>query len=430
MNAMLQKHKQYLLTGVSHVIPFIACGGILIALSLAYCFHFQSAGTAPWRPRSGYARALVYSGHIHHRQDGLRFVPSRAGRIHCLCHGGQTRVGSRIHRWAHRRHPADDRDQERVSAGFLGALIIGLVAGHVVNAFKKIPVAKIIRPIMPIIVIPILSAVPVGLLMLALNLPMAQLMVALNHGLGHMQSGSQVVLAMVLGAMIAFDMGGPVNKTAFFFGVAMIQQYQLFHHGRLRRRDLHAASGTCAGHAFSIARAGRRNSANQAWPRFGMGLVGITEGAIPFAAGDPIRVIPSIMLGSMVAATIAMLAVWVTMRRMAGRSCCPWLTTGLFMFARLLLARQSPLAINLLKTLTEKPAAAAADKSMKLVAVTACPTGIAHTYMAAEKLEKVAKKLGHTIKVETQGAMGIENELTQAEVDEADAAILATDIAH
>lgn len=66
---------------------------------------------------------------------------------------------------------------------------------------------------------------------------------------------------------------------------------------------------------------------------------------------------------------------------------------------------------------------------MKFVAVTACPTGIAHTYMAAAQLEKTAKKLGHTIKVETQGAMGIENELSQADVDSADAVILATDIA-
>jgi fructose-specific phosphotransferase system IIB component len=66
---------------------------------------------------------------------------------------------------------------------------------------------------------------------------------------------------------------------------------------------------------------------------------------------------------------------------------------------------------------------------MKLVAVTACPTGIAHTYMAAEKLEKTAKKLGHAIKVETQGAMGVENELTQAEIDAAEAVIIAADIA-
>jgi fructose-specific phosphotransferase system IIB component len=66
---------------------------------------------------------------------------------------------------------------------------------------------------------------------------------------------------------------------------------------------------------------------------------------------------------------------------------------------------------------------------MKIVAVTACPTGIAHTYMAAEQLEKTAKKLGHAIKVETQGAMGVENELSQAEVDAADVAIIAADIA-
>lgn len=66
---------------------------------------------------------------------------------------------------------------------------------------------------------------------------------------------------------------------------------------------------------------------------------------------------------------------------------------------------------------------------MKIVAVTACPTGIAHTYMAAEQLEKTAKKLGHAIKVETQGAMGIENELTQADIDAAEVAIFATDIA-
>jgi fructose-specific phosphotransferase system IIB component len=66
---------------------------------------------------------------------------------------------------------------------------------------------------------------------------------------------------------------------------------------------------------------------------------------------------------------------------------------------------------------------------MKIVAVTACPTGIAHTYMAAEQLEKTAKKLGHTIKVETQGAMGVENELSQADVDAADVAVIAADIA-
>ena len=115
-------------------------------------------------------------------------------------------------------------DGKEMSAGFLGALVIGLLAGHVVNAIKKIPVAKIFRPVMPIIVIPILSALIVGFLMLALNVPLAKVMIGINHFLEGIQGGSQIVLAMILGAMIAFDMGGPVNKAAFFFGVAMIQQ--------------------------------------------------------------------------------------------------------------------------------------------------------------------------------------------------------------
>jgi PTS system fructose-specific IIC component len=184
--------------------------------------------------------------------------------------------------------------------------VIGFVAGHVVNAVKKIPVPKLLRPIMPIIVIPILSALPVGALMLALNVPMAQMMIALNNGLDHMQAGSQIVLAMVLGAMIAFDMGGPVNKTAFFFGVAMIQQNNF------------AIMGACAaaictpplgmGLATLLSRKRWTDEQRESGlAALGMGLIGITEGAIPFAAADPLRVIPTIMFGSMVAATVAML---------------------------------------------------------------------------------------------------------------------------
>jgi PTS system fructose-specific IIC component len=147
----------------------------------------------------------------------------------------------------------------------------------------------------------------VGLLMLALNLPLARIMVSLGHVLEGLQSGSQVVLAMVLGAMIAFDMGGPVNKAAFFFGAAMIQQHN------------YAIMGACAaaictpplGLGLATVMSRRRWSEEQresGIAALGMGMIGITEGAIPFAAADPVRVIPSIMVGSMVAATIAMLA--------------------------------------------------------------------------------------------------------------------------
>ena len=113
---------------------------------------------------------------------------------------------------------------KNASAGFLGAIFIGLIAGHIVNLLKKMPMPKLFRPVMPIIIVPILSALPVGLLMLALDMPIARIMVGMGHVLENLQSGSQIVLAMVLGAMIAFDMGGPVNKAAFFFGAAMINQ--------------------------------------------------------------------------------------------------------------------------------------------------------------------------------------------------------------
>jgi fructose-specific phosphotransferase system IIC component len=303
MKALLQKHKQYLLTGVSYVIPFIACGGILIALSLAYSFQFHLLDAhggpdpmqGPWFVQDTFtigktAFALfpaVLAGFIAYAMAGKPgLVP---GFIGGLIAGTTQTI-----------------DGKNVSAGFLGALVIGFVAGHVVNAIKKIPVPKLFRPVMPIIVIPILSAVPVGALMLALNLPMAHLMVALNYFLENMQSGSQIVLAMVLGAMIAFDMGGPVNKTAFFFGVAMIQQNNFSIMGA-------CAAAICTpplGMGLATLLSRKRWTEEQresGLAALGMGMIGITEGAIPFAAADPLRVIPTIMFGSMVAATIAML---------------------------------------------------------------------------------------------------------------------------
>ncbi len=303
MKELLQKHKQYLLTGVSYVIPFIACGGILIALSLTYAFHYHlfndkgqpDPSQGPWFIQNmmsiGVAAFTLFpavlAGFISYGMAGKPgLVPGFIGGF--IAGSPQLIEGKNI------------------SAGFLGALVIGLVAGHVVNLIKKLPVAKIFRPIMPVIVIPILSALIVGFLMLALNLPIARVFLQLNHFLENMQGGSQIVLAMLLGAMIAFDMGGPVNKTAFFFGVAMIQQHNF------------AIMGACAaaictppiGLGLATLLARKRWSEEQresGLAALGMGMVGVTEGAIPFAASDPLRVIPAIMFGSMVAATIAML---------------------------------------------------------------------------------------------------------------------------
>jgi fructose PTS system EIIBC or EIIC component len=132
------------------------------------------------------------------------------------------------------------------------------------------------------------------------------MMLNISVWLQAMGTGNAIVLAMILGAMIAFDMGGPVNKVAFFFGAAMIQQGN------------YAVMGACAAAictpplgmglaTFLYKKLWSEEEHEAGLASLAMGLIGITEGAIPFAAADPLRVIPSIMIGSMVAATIAML---------------------------------------------------------------------------------------------------------------------------
>lgn len=303
MKELLQKHKQYLLTGVSYVIPFIACGGILIAFSIAYAFRFHLLNehggpdftNAPVFVKDMFATGTtaftlfpaVLAGFISYGMAG------RPGLVPGFVGGFIAGMPQMV-------------DGKSASAGFLGALVIGLVAGHVTNLLKKLQVPGMFRPVMPIIVIPILSALAVGLLMLTLNIPIAKIMIGMGHFLVGLQAGSQIVLAMVLGAMIAFDMGGPVNKAAFFFGAAMIQQQN------------YSIMGACAaaictpplglGLATLLSRKRWTDEQRESGlAALGMGLIGITEGAIPFAAADPLRVIPTIMFGSMVSATIAML---------------------------------------------------------------------------------------------------------------------------
>lgn len=298
MKEILQKHKQYLLTGVSHVIPFIACGGILIAFSIALTPMTKSG------PDFSNAPAFVSDMLVIGTTAFKLFPAVLAGFIAYGMAGKPGLVPGFIGGYI--AGLPQTVDGKSASAGFLGALLIGLVAGHLTNLLKKLKVPKFIRPVMPIIIIPIFSALPVGLLMLALNIPIASVMVGMGHFLEGLQSGSQVLLAMVLGAMIAFDMGGPVNKAAFFFGAAMIQQQN------------YAIMGACAaaictpplGLGLATLLSRKRWTEEQresGLAALGMGMIGITEGAIPFAAGDPLRVIPTIMFGSMISATIAML---------------------------------------------------------------------------------------------------------------------------
>jgi fructose-specific phosphotransferase system IIC component len=160
---------------------------------------------------------------------------------------------------------------------------------------------------MPILVIPVISSFVVGLIMYAvIGTPIREIMTFLSGWLASMGTGNSIVLGMILGAMIAFDMGGPVNKVAFFFGAAMIKEGNF------------AVMGACAaaicippiglGLATVLGRGLWSEEEREAgYAGLAMGMIGITEGAIPFAAADPFRVIPAIMAGSMVGAVTAML---------------------------------------------------------------------------------------------------------------------------
>jgi fructose PTS system EIIBC or EIIC component len=281
----LQKLRRHLLTGVSYAIPFIACGGILIALATALAM-------TPYFSHSPYLKLVLDIGTAAFDL----MLPVLAGYISYSIAGKPGLVPGFLGGYL----------SGRVHAGFLGAILAGLVAGYVVEILKKIPVSKYLRPVMPILVIPIVSGAFVGVLMIkVLGAPIALLMDHATHALMSLSTGNGLLLGLVLGAMIAFDMGGPINKTAFFFGAAMIGQ------GNDRIMGACAAAICTPPLGMGLATLIRKGLWSEEEKEAGlaaiaMGLIGITEGAIPFAAADPLRVIPCIVAGSAVAAAIAM----------------------------------------------------------------------------------------------------------------------------
>jgi fructose-specific phosphotransferase system IIC component len=290
MGGNLSRARQYLLSGVSYAIPFVAAGGILIAAAIAL------VPMTPAGPDFSNAPLLKTLLDIGTAAFGL-LVPVLAGYI---AFGMADRpglapgfVGGAI--------------AAQVGAGFLGGIVAGLLAGFVVLGVKKLRVPAFVRPVMPILVIPVAGSIVVGFLMYrVVGVPIQQLMASLTAWLRAMSTGSGVVLALVLGAMIAFDMGGPVNKVAFFFGAAMIKEGNFGVMGA-------CAAAICVpplglGLATLLGRGLWTDEERDAgWAGLAMGMIGITEGAIPFAAADPVRVIPTIMIGSSVAAIVATL---------------------------------------------------------------------------------------------------------------------------
>lgn len=290
MKEGLLKVKTYLLNGVSFAIPFIACGGILIATAIAFV---PMSEQGPDFSQSPILKLVLDIGDTSFKL----MLPVLAGYIAFAMANKPGLVPGFIGGYL----------AGQINAGFLGALVAGLLAGWVVNLIKKAKVPSYIRPVMPILIIPIISSLVVGILMLkVIGIPIADFMAFLGGWLKTMGQGNAILLAAVLGAMIAFDMGGPVNKAAFFFGSAMIKE------GNFAVMGAVAAAICTPPLGLGLATLLRRSLWSQEEREAGgaaiaMGMIGITEGAIPFAASEPIRVIPCIVVGSMVASVTAML---------------------------------------------------------------------------------------------------------------------------
>ncbi|MEV7656868.1 fructose-specific PTS transporter subunit EIIC [Streptomyces anulatus] len=292
--------RTYLMSGVSYMVPFVAAGGLLIALSFAIGgYEIANAKSVAdhfvWGEADSWAALLNQIG-----SAAFGFlVPVLAGYI---AYGMADRpalvpgfVGGAI--------------ALTVNAGFLGGLVAGLLAGAVVMAVQRVPVHATLRGIMPVLVIPLIASAVVGFLMfIVVGKPIASLQNALTDWLNGLSGSNAVILGVVLGLMMCFDMGGPLNKVAYAFAVGGLADPTP---GSLKVMAAVMAAGMVPPLAMALATTVRkrlftkteRENGRAAWV---LGASFITEGAIPFAAADPLRVIPSVMAGGAVTGALSM----------------------------------------------------------------------------------------------------------------------------
>ncbi|MFF4407468.1 fructose-specific PTS transporter subunit EIIC [Streptomyces sp. NPDC001404] len=292
--------RKWLMTGVSYMVPFVAAGGLLIAL--AFAIGGYTIDKAPsvaehfvWTESTSWAALFFQVG-------GVAFgflVPVLAGFI---AYGMADRpglvpgfVGGAV--------------ALTINAGFLGGLIAGLLAGAVVMAIQRAGIPPVLRGIMPVVVIPLVSSAVVGFLMfLVVGKPVAALQKALTDWLSGLSGANAVILGVVLGLMMCFDLGGPLNKVAYAFAVGGLAHPN---EGSLKVMAAVMAAGMVPPLAMALATTVRgrlftrteRENGKAAWV---LGASFITEGAIPFAAADPLRVIPSAMAGGAVTGALSM----------------------------------------------------------------------------------------------------------------------------
>ncbi|MFH8562781.1 fructose-specific PTS transporter subunit EIIC [Streptomyces sp. NPDC017988] len=294
------KLRKWLMSGVSYMVPFVAAGGLLIALGFAIGgWKIDKAPSVAehfiWTDHTSWAALLFQIG-------GLAFaflVPVLAGYI---AYGMADRpglvpgfVGGSV--------------AVTINAGFLGGLAAGLIAGAVVLGIQRVRIPTVLRGIMPVVVIPLISSAVVGFLMfLVVGKPIASLQSALTDWLEGLSGANAIILGVILGLMMCFDLGGPLNKVAYAFAVGGLAHPT---DGSLKVMAAAMAAGMVPPLAMALATTVRgrlftkteRENGKAAWF---LGASFITEGAIPFAAADPLRVIPASMAGGAVTGALSM----------------------------------------------------------------------------------------------------------------------------
>lgn len=304
---------KHLMSGVSQMLPFVIGGGIMIAIAFLLdgalgvpkdqlgnlgSYHeiasmFMKIGSAAFG-----LMLPVFAGYVAYS------IAEKPGLVAGFVAGAIAKEGYAIGKIAYAAGGEKTSALAGVSSGFLGALVGGFLAGAVVLAIKKyVKVPRSLEGAKSILLLPLLGTVFTGFLMLFVNIPMAAINTAMNNFLGGLGGGSAVLLGLVLGGMMAVDMGGPVNKAAYVFGTGTLAA-TVSTGGSVAMAAV-MAGGMVPPLAVFVATVLFKDKfteeeRNSGLTNIVMGLSFITEGAIPFGAADPARAIPSFVVGSAV----------------------------------------------------------------------------------------------------------------------------------
>ncbi|EGQ7704583.1 PTS fructose transporter subunit IIC [Vibrio cholerae] len=419
---ILSTMKGHLLFGTSHMLPFIVAGGVLLALAV------MASGKGAV-PADGLLADISNIG-----IKGLVLFPIILGGF----------IGYSI---ADKPALAPAMISSGIMAdmggGFLGCIVAGFIAGGVVFQLKKIPLSANMTALGAYFIYPLLGTlISAGIVLWGIGEPIKIFMASMNEFLASMAGASKVVLGTILGGMTAFDMGGPINKVATLFAQTQVDTQPWLMGGvgiAICTPPLGMALAT-----FLFKKKFTKQEQEAGKAAAIMGSIGISEGAIPFAANDPMRVLPSIVAGGIVGCVFGFLtnvllhAPWGGLITAPVSSNIPMYVVGIALGSlttAVIVGFWKPVAeeeveddIAEAAPTQAQAAPAAGEGEYDIVAVTCCPSGVAHTFMAAKALEKAGAAAGIKIKVETQGQNGIKNRITDLDVANAKLVILAHDI--